>query len=80
MAQILDRVEDVKRYEDLAAKLKNVYQENYLKEGLVEGKRHCRYVRPLSMGLVPPEKERLVAAALNEKCRENDYMIGTGLL
>lgn len=80
MAQILDRAEDAKRYEDLAAKLKNVYQENFLKDGLVESQRHCRYVRPLSMGLIPPEKERLVAAALNEKCRENDYKIGTGFL
>lgn len=80
MARILDKVEDVREYSKLAEKLMTAYQENFLKDGLVESKRHCRYVRPLSMGLIKPEKENLVAAALNEKCRENDYKIGTGFL
>lgn len=80
MAEILEKAEDVLKYSALAEKLKTVYQANFLKDGMVESPRHCRYVRPLSMGLIQPEKENLVAAALNEKCRENDYKIGTGFL
>ena len=80
MAEILGRAEDIQKYSDLAAKLKTAYQINFLKDGLVESKRHCRYVRPLSMGLIEPEKENIVAATLNGKCRENDYRIGTGFL
>lgn len=80
MAEILEKSEDVKQYSALTEKLTTAYQANFLKDGLVESHRHCRYVRPLSMGLIPPEKENLVASALNEKCRENDYKIGTGFL
>ena len=80
MAEILGKGEDMQKYSDLAAKLKTAYQENFLINGLVESKRHCRYVRPLSMGLIEPEKENIVAAALNTKCRDNDYKIGTGFL
>lgn len=80
MAQLLEKTDDMQRYAALAEKLKRVYQDNFLKDGLVESKRHCRYVRPLSMGLIKPEKEQAVAAALNEKCRENNYRIGTGFL
>lgn len=80
MANILEKSEDEKRFAALAEKLKETYQANFLTDGLVESKRHCRYVRPLHMGLAQPEKENLIAAALNEKCRENDYRIGTGFL
>lgn len=80
MAEILGKREDARKYSDLAGKLKTAYQANFLKDGRVESKRHCRYVRPLSMGLINPEKENIVAAELNAKCRENDYKIGTGFL
>lgn len=80
MAEILGKGEDASKYTDLAGKLRTAYQANFLKDGLVESKRHCRYVRPLSMGLIDPEKENIVASELNAKCRENDYKIGTGFL
>lgn len=80
MAQILGKGADAQRYSDLAGKLKTAYQDNFLKDGLVKSHRHCRYVRPLSMGLIEAEKEKRTAAELNRKCQENGYKIGTGFL
>ena len=78
MAEILGKVTDTQRYRALQEKLKTVYQENFLTNGLVKSERHCRYVRPLSMGLIEKENIPKVAAELDRKCRERDYTIGTG--
>lgn len=80
MAEILGKVSEAERYRALQEKLKTVYQENFLTNGLVKSKRHCRYVRPLSMGLIEKENIPRVAAELDRKCRERDYTIGTGFL
>ncbi len=80
MAEILGKAPDAERYRALQEKLKTVYQENFLTNGLVKNERHCRYVRPLSMGLIEKENIPKVAAELDRKCRERDYTIGTGFL
>ena len=80
MAAILGKTEDEERYRDLQKQLKIVYQANYLKNGLVDSERPCRYVRPLSMGLIDAENIPAVAEELDRKCRERGYTIGTGFL
>lgn len=80
MAQILQRTEDMEHYRNLAKKIYRAYQTEFLKDGQVHSKRQCRYVRPLSMGLIPSEKRAATAAELNRMCQENAYRIGTGFL
>lgn len=80
MAKILDRKEDYEKYYDLSERIRKAYQHSFLKNGRVQSKRICRYVRPLSMGLIDPAHEKEVATDLNRKCIENQYHIGTGFL
>ena len=67
-------------YMDLSKKIKGAYQKEFLRDGMVNSDRQCRYVRPLYMGLIPRENRQAVANQLAQMCRENDYRIGTGFL
>ncbi len=80
MAKILGRDEDKLKYEKLAAEINSAYHKEFLKNKRVKSKRHCRYVRPIGMGLVTEEEKKIIATDLNRKCIENDYKIGTGFL
>ena len=80
MAELLGKSEDQKTYGKLAAKLKTVYRERYLKNGRVCSKRQCKYVRPLAMHLAEGEETKRIAAALSRLCEKNEYRIGTGFL
>lgn len=80
MAQILKYTEDMEYYRNLAKKIYQAYQTEFLKDGKVHSKRQCRYVRPLSMGLIPGDKRAAAAEELNRMCQENAYKIGTGFL
>lgn len=80
MASILGKEKDEERYRVLQKKLRKVYQDNFLTEGLVRSKRQCRYVRPLSMGLIDEDRVPLVSEELVRQCEERKYTIGTGFL
>lgn len=80
MAEILGKTEDIKKYSELAAHIYEAYHKEFLKKGYVKSKRHCRYVRPIALGLVENEQRQRIAADLNEKCIANEYKIGTGFL
>lgn len=80
MAEILGKNEDRKKYEERAALVKDAYQKEFLRNGKVESKRQCRYVRPLAMGLAKKESIAQIAGQLNEMVIANDYKIGTGFL
>lgn len=80
MAAILKKPEDQKKYADLADKIRKAYQKEFLRRGKVTGKRQCRYVRPLYMGLVDEKNQEAVAGKLNQLCINNGYKIGTGFL
>ena len=80
MAVILHKTEDERRYKELAEKIQNAYRKEFLLFGNVHSKRQCRYVRPLSMGLVGSAAAKKNAARLNDMCVKNEYRVGTGFL
>lgn len=80
MAKILGKKEDATEYGRLTEKLKKVYRERFLKSGAVHGSRQCRYVRPLSMGLLEKGEQEANAERLAELCAKNRYHVGTGFL
>lgn len=80
MAEILGKEDDAKKYHILAEKIKEAYHTEFLPKGRVISQRQCRYVRPISLGLLNCEQVRETAKALNQKCIENKYKIGTGFL
>ncbi len=80
IASILGKKEDEEEYVSLAEKVKEAYQKEFLKGGMPQSTRQCKYVRPLYMGLVENEGKERLAKALNELCVKNNYKIGTGFL
>jgi len=80
MAAILGKTEDEKTYRALAEQIRSAYHKEFLPDGRVSATRHCRYVRPIAMGLVGSEQASRIAAALDQKCIDNQYKIGTGFL
>lgn len=80
MAEILGKKEDYETYRELAGKIRSAYQKEFIKNGTVNSKRHCRYVRPVAMNLVDAQTKQHLAEKLNQKCIENEYKIGTGFL
>ena len=80
MASILGKAEDARKYAALADNIKAAYQKEFLHGGKVRSKRQCRFVRPVSMGLVDEKTARAIVKDLNALCVKNDYKIGTGFL
>ncbi|MDO4648453.1 MAG: family 78 glycoside hydrolase catalytic domain [Eubacteriales bacterium] len=80
MAGLLGKTEDEKHYKDLSEEIKRAYQAVFLTNGIVHSKRQCKYVRPLSMGLIEAAHVGEVAKTLNELCIRNQYHVGTGFL
>ena len=80
MAIILGKHADSEKYGDLAEKVKDAYRREFLKGGTVKSKRQCRYVRPVSMGVVTENEAKSIVANLNKMVIANDYKIGTGFL
>lgn len=80
MADILGKEADKQKYSALAGKIKAAYVKEFLRGGRAHGKRQCRYVRPLSMGLADGKAAQRIADQLNKLCIRNSYKIGTGFL
>lgn len=80
MAKILEKNEDEKKYDKLAKEIYKAYHKEFLKDGKVHSKRHCRYVRPIAHNLVTEKQKEEIAAKLNQLCEENEFRIGTGFL
>ncbi len=80
MAEILEKKDDIQKYRSLAEEIKHAYHTEFLPKGKVVSKRHCRYVRPIALGLLYSEQVQDTAKVLNKKCIENAYRIGTGFL
>lgn len=80
MAKILGKSKDEEKYAQLGKEIYSAYHKEFLKDGMVHSKRHCRYVRPIAHRLVNEAEKDKIAARLNELCIENEYKIGTGFL
>jgi len=80
IADYLGHHEDAAKSREVAAKAANAYQQRYMKNGRIKTKKQANIVRPLALGLIPPQYEDSVAEQLNELVKKHDYHIGTGFL
>lgn len=80
VAEILGKAEDAAEYAVLAEEIRKAYIAHFLKDGVPDSSRQCKYVRPLYMGIVQGEDKARTAKALNDLVVSNGYRIGTGFL
>ena len=80
MAKLLDKKDHAECYTALANQIRQAYHREFLKNGRVQSKRQCRYVRPVAAGLLNEEESHAAIAELNKKIIANQYKIGTGFL
>lgn len=80
IAEILGKKEDAKEYQQLFEKIRNAYQQVFIKNGTVISERQCRYVRPIMLDMITDEQKKKVASDLNDKVIGNNFKIGTGFL
>ncbi len=80
MAHILGKPEDEAKYKGQAELVRQAYRKEFLKNGKVDSKRQCQYVRPLAMGLADSDEGKVIAKQLNDMVVANGYKIGTGFL
>ncbi len=80
IADYLGHSEEAMKSREVAEKAARAYQMRYLKNGRIKTKKQANIVRPLALGLIPPEDEQSIAAQLAELVKKHDYHIGTGFL
>ena len=80
MARILGKDSEAEEYAALAEAIKMSYKKEFLKNGKVDSKRQCRYVRPVHMGIVTGDEAQALIDTLAQMVKDNEYKIGTGFL
>ena len=80
IAEYLGHLEDASKSHEVAEKAAKAYQMRYIKNGRIRTKKQANIVRPLALGLIPPELEGNVAEQLNQLVKKQGYLIGTGFL
>ncbi|HPY99952.1 MAG TPA: hypothetical protein PLS28_00605, partial [Clostridiales bacterium] len=60
MAEILHHNGDAAYYRKIAGHIREAYRKVFLKKGRVHGKRQCRYVRPVTLGLTEAEESAVI--------------------
>jgi len=80
IAGFLGHSEDAAKSLEVSEKAAKAYQMRYLKNGLIRTKKQANIVRPLALGLIPPENVDSVAEQLDQLVKKQGYHIGTGFL
>ena len=81
MAGILGMKEDEKKYQDIAQKVKRVFNKYFIREdGSIKEGRQAPSIRALAFGLTDDDHKERVAAKLLEMIKENGYKLNTGFL
>lgn len=80
IAGILGRTEDQKKYEGIAENVTQAYRSICVKDGHIQSKRQCEYVRPLAFELLEEADAKRAAEDLNALVAENHYHLNTGFL
>ena len=81
IAAVLGKKEDAAHYLAESEKAKNAYRYMFTRDGAIESKRQCQYIRPIILGLLNSDEERQAAAdALNNLVIEKGYHLNTGFL
>ncbi len=79
MAEVGEK-EAAERYRDFAEGAKKAYHFHWVKNGTTETKRMAELVRPLALGILTEEEEKLFSEKLNEMAISRNYKVGTGFL
>jgi alpha-L-rhamnosidase len=80
MAAHLDKTEDAAYFSNAAEKAKQAYRAAFVKDGIIDSPRQCRYVRPIALNLLTEDEKRVNAGILARKIAENGYKLNTGFL
>ncbi len=80
IAGILNKEADQKKYHEISEKAKKAYRSIFVKEGHIQSKRQCEYVRPLAFELLEESDAKQAAEDLNQLVIENQYHLNTGFL
>ena len=80
MAAHLDKTEDTAYFSAAAEKAKQAYRLAFVKDGIIDSPRQCRYVRPIALNLLTGDEKRQNAQILAQKIAENSYKLNTGFL
>jgi alpha-L-rhamnosidase len=80
MAAQLGKAEDSAYFSNTAEKAKQAYRTAFVKDGIIDSPRQCRYVRPIALNLLTEDEKRVNAAILARKIAENGYKLNTGFL
>jgi len=80
IAGLLGRQEDAQRFDKIAQGARQAYRVACTKNGRINSKRQCEYVRPAAFGLLDQEESQTAADELNRLVEENGYHLNTGFL
>lgn len=80
IARVLGKKENEEKYARMAEKARKAFSFIEVKNGHINSKRQCKYVRPLQMGLLDKEEAEAAAADLNSLVIKNGYHLNTGFL
>ena len=74
------RKEDASYYEETAEKVRLAYYHQFTEHGRIHSERMCRYIRPISFGMLSDEETKQAVADLNDLVIKNGYTLNTGFL
>lgn len=82
ISKILDKKDEVKKYNDLAQKVKNAFNEKYFihESGLYEGETQTTQVLPIAFSLVDNKNHPNVLNELITRIRDKDHHLSTGFV
>lgn len=81
MAKALGKKEDAVFFANAAQMARAAYRYRFIPEGnIIESKRQCLYVRPLSMGLLDKSEQQVAADTLAENVKAIGNHLNTGFL
>lgn len=81
MAKILGKSKDAKQFQNIADRIRKVYDRYLIAEdGTIESGHQAAYVRALALKMCSEEKHDKVVAQLIKEIEDNDYCLNTGFL
>lgn len=80
IAEILGKVEDAKRYAEVAVQAKKAFRQMATADGKIVSDRQAEYVRAIAFDLLEEEEKKQAASDLNQLVIKNGYHLNTGFL
>ena len=80
IADILCKPDDAEKYAAIAENAKKAYRFTCTKNGRIDSRRQCEYVRPVAFGLLDGDERQAAADELDRLVVQNGYHLNTGFL